>query len=70
MMRPSGGRRVVVASTPEERATMKEARDLTPYERFVEATKRVLSVPRRDLDKAMQEWRKRRDRTRGRKRKP
>jgi transposase len=32
----------------------------TPYERFVEATKRVLSVSKKDVDKAMREWRRRR----------
>jgi transposase len=32
----------------------------TPYERFVEAMKRVLSVPKKDVDKAIREWRRRR----------
>ena len=39
---------------------MKEAREPTPYERFVEATKRVLSVPKKDVQRAMREWRRRR----------
>jgi hypothetical protein len=39
---------------------MTEAREPTPYERFVEATKRVLSVPKRDVDKAMLAWKRRR----------
>jgi hypothetical protein len=39
---------------------MTEAREPTPYERFVEATKRVLSVPKKDVDKAMRAWRRRR----------
>jgi hypothetical protein len=33
--------------------------DVTPWERFVDATKRVLSVPKADLDKAVQEQRSR-----------
>ncbi|HEV8308807.1 MAG TPA: hypothetical protein VGW35_14190 [Methylomirabilota bacterium] len=38
----------------------------TPYERFVEATKRVLSVPKKDVEKAMRQWRRRRQRKQGR----
>ena len=35
-------------------------RPLTPYERFVLATKRVLSVSKEELDKREAVWRKRR----------
>jgi hypothetical protein len=41
---------------------MKEASEPTPYERFVEAARRVLSVPKKDVDKAMRAWRRRRKR--------
>jgi hypothetical protein len=39
----------------------------TPYERFVEATKRVLSVSKKEVDKATREWRRRRQARRHRK---
>jgi hypothetical protein len=44
---------------------MTEVRELTPYERFVEATKRVLAVPKKDVDKAMRAWRRRRNKRKG-----
>jgi hypothetical protein len=37
-------------------------RPLTPYERFVAATKRVLSVSKGELEKRETEWKKRRKR--------
>jgi hypothetical protein len=37
-------------------------RPLTPYERFVAATKRVLSVSKEELDKREAAWRKRKQR--------
>jgi hypothetical protein len=45
--------------------------DRTPYERFVEATKQILAVPKEELDKRAEAWRKRRaDKRRRRRRKP
>jgi len=35
-------------------------RPLTPYERFVEATKRVLSVSKKELEKREKAWRPKR----------
>ena len=35
-------------------------RPLTPYERFVAATKRVLAVSKKELDKREAAWRERR----------
>lgn len=32
----------------------------TPWERFVEATRRIVAVPKKDVDKAMKEWKARR----------
>jgi hypothetical protein len=46
---------------------MKEAPEPTPYERFVEATRRVLAVPKKDMDKAMRAWRRRRQQTKRKK---
>ena len=37
-----------------------EPRPPTPYERFVSAMRRVLSVPKKELDKREAAWRKRR----------
>lgn len=37
-----------------------EPRPPTPYERFVEATKRILSVPKKDVEKAMLRLRRKR----------
>jgi len=45
---------------------MTEPREPTPYERFVEATKRVLAEPKKDVKKAMREWRRRRRRAKQR----
>jgi len=39
-------------------------RQLTPYERFVAATRRVLSVSKEELDKREAAWRKRREKKR------
>lgn len=39
---------------------MKEARDPTPYERFVAATKQILSVSKAELEKREKAWRKKR----------
>jgi len=36
------------------------ARSPTPYERFVEATKRILSVSKKELEKRDTAWRKQR----------
>jgi hypothetical protein len=36
----------------------------TPYERFVEATKAILSVPKKEVDKEMQKLRSKRRRRR------
>ena len=33
-----------------------EKREPTPYEKFVEATKRVVSIPIAEVDKAAKEW--------------
>jgi hypothetical protein len=37
-----------------------ESRPLTPYEKFVAATKRVLAVSKAELDKREAAWRKKR----------
>lgn len=42
------------------------ARPLTPYERFVEATKLVLSVSKKEVNKAMKEYRRKLKRKRER----
>jgi len=42
------------------------ARPPTPYERFVAATKAILSVPKKEVDKAMRELRSKRKRRRQR----
>lgn len=34
--------------------------ELTPWERFVDATRRIVSVPKKDVDKAMRRWKARR----------
>jgi hypothetical protein len=39
-------------------------RELTPWERFVDATRRIVAVPKKDVDKAMRDWREQRRRTR------
>jgi hypothetical protein len=39
--------------------TMTEAREPTPYERFVAATKQILSVSKAELEKREKAWRKR-----------
>ena len=39
---------------------------LTPWERFVQATRRVISVPKAELDRREAEWRKRRRATKRR----
>ena len=44
------------------------AKEPTPYERFVEATKAILSVPKKEVDKAIRQIRSRRKRQRDRKR--
>ena len=36
----------------------------TPYERFVAATKAIVSVPKKDVEKAMRQWKRRRTRKR------
>ena len=41
-----------------------EKREPTPYEKFVEATKRVVSIPIAEVDKAAKEWRAKRKRRR------
>jgi hypothetical protein len=38
--------------------------ELTPWERFVNATRRIVAVPKKDVDKAMKEWKARRKRQR------
>ena len=40
---------------------MDEKREKTPYEKFVEATKRILSVSKKELDRREVEWRKKRE---------
>lgn len=42
--------------------------DATPWERFVDATKRIVAVPKKDVEKAMKARRRRRQRrqTKGR----
>ncbi len=39
---------------------MKEAREPTEYERFVWAMRRILSVPKAEVDKARRAWSRRR----------
>jgi hypothetical protein len=34
--------------------------ELTPWERFVHATRRIVAAPKKDVDKAMKEWKARR----------
>lgn len=43
---------------------MTEARDPTPYERFVAATKQILSVSKTELEKRERAWREKRPRKR------
>jgi hypothetical protein len=43
---------------------MKEARELTPYERFVAAMKQILSVSKTELEKREKAWRQKRRRKR------
>ena len=45
-------------------ANADSGRPLTPYERFVAAAKRVLSVSKEELDKREAAWRKRREKKR------
>jgi hypothetical protein len=39
-----------------------ETRDQTPWEKFVDATRRILSVPKADVEKAMRDARRKRRR--------
>jgi hypothetical protein len=49
---------------------MKEARELTPYERFVAATKQILSVSKAELEKREKVWRRKRNLKRSQRRRP
>ena len=44
--------------------TKDEAKPLTPYERFMAATKAIVSVLKKDLEKDMRAFRKKRKRSR------
>jgi hypothetical protein len=40
------------------------SRELTPWEKFVAATRQIVAVPKKDVDKAMKEWKERRKKDR------
>ena len=46
---------------------MKDKEDKTDFEKFSELTKRLMSVPKSEIDKRHKEWEKRREREQQRK---